>query len=151
MEPMTTFSASPFTSIPTFQGLHEAFPDAEALRAAVRGGKRHGQEILARLWITEGIPFAFQGNPSIYEEMRGWLSHRLSVHPKEITLVGSARIGYSLASPPELGRPFGKHSDLDLCIVSATLFKQFEEAVEQFRGDYQAGKVLPLSDTERQF
>jgi len=151
MIPMSTFSASPFISVQSIQNLREAFPDAEALGAAVRGGKRHGQEILARLWLTEGIPFAFQDNPSVYEEIRGWLSHRLNVHPKEITLVGSARIGYSLAAPPDLGKPFGKHSDLDLCVVSADLFRRFVEAVEQFKVDYQTGKVLPASDTERQF
>jgi hypothetical protein len=141
---MSTFSTSPFISIQSIQNLREAFPDAEALGAAVRGGNRHGREILARLWLTEGIPFAFQGTPSVYEEIRGWLSHRLNVHPKEITLVGSARIGYSLAAPPDLGKPFGKHSDLDLCVVSADLFRRFVEAVEQFKVDYQTGKVLPV-------
>jgi hypothetical protein len=70
MVPMSTFSASPFISSQSILNLRKAFPDAEALGAAVRGGKRHGQEILARLWLTEGIPFAFQDNPSVYEEMR---------------------------------------------------------------------------------
>jgi hypothetical protein len=109
------------------------------------GAPRAAREIVARLWLTEGLPSAFFTSPAIYEDMRGWLASRLNVHPKEVTLIGSARLGYSLAPPPNFGRPFGPRSDLDLSIVSADLFKRVTLAFSSFAVDYRAGAVMPRS------
>jgi hypothetical protein len=115
------------------------------------GAPRAAREIVARLWLTEGLPSAFFTSPAIYEDMRGWLASRLNVHPKEVTLIGSARLGYSLAPPPNFGRPFGPRSDLDLSIVSADLFKRVTLAFSSFAVDYRAGAVMPRSPSERAY
>jgi hypothetical protein len=81
--------------------------------------------------------------------MRGWLASRLGVHPKEVTLIGSARIGYSLAPPPEFGRPFGDRSDLDLSIVSGDLFQRVTSTFSNFSADYSSGVVAPRNLYER--
>ena len=60
-----------------------------------------------------------------------------------------SRIGYSLAPPPDFGRPFGPRSDLDLSIVSADLFQRVTSAFSNFAVDYRAGAVTPRNPSER--
>ena len=86
--------------------------------------------------------------PAIFEDMRGWLGNRLKVHPKEITLIGSARIGYSLARGPKFGREFNKNSDLDISIISSFLFGRLMTASELFHEDYINGSIRPKYDNE---
>lgn len=116
---------------------------------ALAGGPWRSFEIVVRLWLTEGPPFAFRECPAVFEDLRGWLGSRLGIHPKEITLVGSARIGYSLAPQPEFGRPFGEHSDLDLSVVSPLLFERLVAAFRLFEDDYGHGALVPRSDHQR--
>ena len=61
----------------------------------------------------------------------------------------SARIGYSLAPPPEFGKPFGEHSDLDLSVISPLLFERLVEAFRLFASDYRSGALAPRNDHER--
>lgn len=138
------FAVHPSLSIP--------FPSPKELQQALSGATatRYSHEIVARLWLTEGCPSAFRTCPSVYEDIRGWLSSRLQVHPKEITLIGSARIGYSLAPPPEFGRPFGDKSDLDLSVISRALFDRLVSAFAAFSDDYKKGTVLPRNERERE-
>lgn len=112
------------------------------------GARLAGREIVARLWLAEGLPVAFKSCPAIYESLRGWLGNRLDIHPKEITLIGSARIGYSMA-PAEFGRPFGEQSDLDLAIISTKLFERLNVDFQLFSEDYKAGTISPRNDRER--
>lgn len=77
-----------------------------------------------KLYFTEGIPFAFKQNPIIFEQMKGWLSKQIDVDSKQITIIGSARIGLSL-NPKKWGKPFSDHSDLDFIIVNFELFKKY--------------------------
>ena len=148
MDPMRTSIHLPFSVDASLLTLPSPFPNSDELRAALLGATRDGREIVARLWLTEGPPSAFQQCPAIYEDLRGWLSARLGVHPKEITLVGSARIGYSMTQA-EFGKPFGEHSDLDLAIISAQLFERLTSDFRLFSEDYEAGDVNPRSDKER--
>jgi len=138
--------ALPFATDPQFSS---RFPSPEELATSLAGASRAKREIVARLWLTEGLPSAFLPSPAVYEDLRGWLGSRLKVHPKEVTLIGSARIGYSLAPPPEFGRPFGPGSDLDLSVVSSDLFERVSSAFSRFAGDYQAGAVTPRTKYER--
>jgi len=141
--------AQPFTVDPPLLRLPIPFPNPDELRTALSGGTRRGREIFVRLWLTEGTPSAFRECPAIYEDVRGWLSSRLKIHPKEITVIGSARIGYSLAPPPEFGKPFGKHSDLDLSVISVELFESLVSAFATFADDYSQRAVAPRNDRER--
>lgn len=75
-----------------------------------------------RLWVSEGIPFAFRERPLVYECLRSWMGDRLGVEPRNITVIGSARLGCSLAREPKFGEPYGDESDLDFAIISDRLF-----------------------------
>lgn len=57
-----------------------------------------------------------------YQTLKQDVSRALDINPKEVTLIGSAKIGFSIA-PGKTFRPFRKgRSDLDLAIVSPRLF-----------------------------
>lgn len=141
--------AKPFVVDPRLSRLTIPFPSSDELRIALSGSERRTRETVVRLWLTEGFPHAFSSCPAIYEDIRGWLGYRLSVHPKEINLIGSARLGYSLAPPPRFGKPFGGDSDLDLSVISAGLFERLVAAFELFAGDYTREGVVPRNDRER--
>ena len=137
---------TPFKSEPR---LSSQFPNSAELTAALPRTQRAACEVVARLWLTEGIPCAFLQAPAVYEDLRGWLASRLTIHPKEVTVIGSARIGYSLAPPPDFGRPFNAGSDLDLSVVSNQLFQRTTSEFASFSDDYASGDVSPRSLTER--
>ncbi|MBN4083134.1 hypothetical protein JYU08_00445 [bacterium AH-315-B06] len=141
----------PFAVAPLLSGLPNPFPSPGELRAALSGGTRRTREIFVRLWLTEGTPAAFQHCPAIYEELRGWLGWRLEVHPKAINLVGSARIGFSLAPPPNFGTPFGEGSDFDFSAISALLFERLVKISQLFADDYNNGDIQPRNDRERKY
>ena len=138
--------AQPFAIDPR---LSNPFPSPDELRTALAGASRASREIVARLWLTEGLPSAFRSSPAVYEDIRGWLGARLNVHAKQVTMVGSARLGYSLAPAPKLGQPFNEKSDLDLSIISDELFYRVASAFEAFCADRRAGTVAPRTPHER--
>ena len=71
--------------------------------------------------FSSGVPFSFSGQPEVHREMVDEISRGLRVPTTSICVVGSARLGFSLA-PQNFGRPFGQYSDLDIIVVSHTLF-----------------------------
>jgi hypothetical protein len=117
--------------------------------AAINGGEQSKMAI-ARLWLSEGIPFAFKKRPALYESVRVWLGTRLGVDPKEIHVTGSARIGQSLA-PKKIGTRFGEHSDLDLFVVSQALFEQMKSDFNNWSYQFEGGMVKPGNERERRF
>lgn len=138
--------ARPFATQPD---LPTPYPSSEELKKALEGTTHVGRLVVARLWVTEGCPAVFRSCPATYEDLRGWLASRLAVHPKEITMIGSARLGYSLAPPPKFGNPFSDSSDLDLSIISSNLFQRVGSAFSTFAEDYGNGAVRPRSERER--
>src|SRR5436853_276233 len=72
-------------------------------------------------WLFSSDPYAFRGAEGAYSEFRGEISTLLDVHAAEITLVGSAQLGFSLR-PNQLFRAFRDESDLDVVVASSELF-----------------------------
>lgn len=106
---------------------------------------------LLHQWISEGIPFAFKANPLLFESVRLWLASNLNIEAKEITLIGSARLGFSLSPPPNFGKEFGKHSDLDFSIISSKLFDSCRNEFEIWKREYTEGTAFPKNERERNF
>lgn len=138
-----------FDVSPAIEPLREVYPSADAIITAVRGGNRDARYAIARLWLSEGIPYSFKARPGLYESLRRWLARRLEVQAKEITLIGSGRQGFCLSPGKDLGRPFGDHSDLDLAVVSAPLFKSLAAAFDRWNEEYAAGIVSPRHEREK--
>jgi len=140
----------PFDVSPHLDALIDTYPTAMGVAQASTEGGRRARVALARLWLSEGVPFAFRERPAVYESMRSWLASRLSVDPKEITLIGSARVGQSL-SPSRLGRPFSSASDLDLAVVSSDLFARIAAEFNTWVYGYERGEANPANSRERGF
>ncbi len=140
----------PFKVSPHLSTLLDSYPDVKLIIDAAKNGGNPSKEAIARLWLSEGIPFAFKKSPALYEVVRVWLGTRLNVDPKEIHLSGSARIGQSLA-PAKLGTVFGIHSDLDLFVVSESLFDNVRDDFNKWSYDFEAGSVQPTNDTEKKY
>ena len=125
-----------------------AYPLPNDVFAAAEVGTRE-RTILARLWISEGIPFAFRQCPGLYEEVRKWLADGLELDPKQISIAGSARLGYSLA-PKKWGEPYQSNSsDLDFFAVSERLFEGLCHDFERWSNDYVCNSVRPRTDRDR--
>ena len=117
------------------------------MEAAYRDGEQ-ARIAIAQLWLSEGIPRAFGNCPAIYDAVRSWLSQRLGVHAKEISLIGSARLGKSL-KPEKLGEPFSNYeSDLDLFIVSSDLFERLKKDFYCWSSDFKSGRIKPRNNRE---
>ena len=140
----------PFEVHNTLEGMIHVYPTADAIALASRSGGAKARLALARLWLSEGIPYAFRERPAVYEEMRFWLATRLGIDPKEISIIGSARIGQSL-SPNKQGRPFGDGSDLDFLAVSTSLFKEIVDDFNKWAYDYETRVVTPSNERECRF
>lgn len=140
----------PFRIPDPLRNLRDVYPSAESILYAARNGGDASCVVLARLWLSEGIPFAFAECPAVFEVLRGWLGARLGVHPKEISLTGSARIGSSVA-PAKIGKTFSNTSDLDLFVVSLQLFDQMRGEFDKWAYEYESGKVRPSNSREHSF
>ena len=130
----------PFYTPLTMSKLKYPYPDSDTLRSVIKNNNQEACELLAQLWISEGVPHIFLNIPGVYANMRKWLGKKLDIHPKEISITGSARFGYSLK--PKIstyGKVFTVSSDLDLFIVSENLFNRlkndFETWVEDCKND----------------
>ena len=130
--------------------LKSHYPDARTLINAAHEGGRQARVAIAQLWLTEGIPFAFSECPALYASIRSWLGTKLDVHAKEISIVGSARLGESL-NPKKIGTPFNKESDLDLFVVSGRLFNQLRNEFNIWSNDYESGVIKPRDEQEKEY
>jgi hypothetical protein len=126
------------------------YPQAELIINAGKEGGEAARHAIARLWLSEGIPYAFKDCPSVYESVRYWVATRLSVDPKEVNITGSARLGQSLA-PKKIGKVFGNGSDLDIFIISGELFEKLKHEFNDWSSDFESNKLNPSNDRERKF
>ena len=135
---------------PQLARVYGAYPRPQSVFEAAEAGKRE-RIVLARLWISEGIPFAFRKCPGLYEEVRKWLAEGIELDPKQVSIAGSGRLGYSLA-PKKWGEPYRPHaSDLDFFAVSERLFEGLCQDFERWGSDYDLGLVAPKNRREKQY
>lgn len=66
-----------------------------------------------------------------YFELRSEIAQKYEVHPNEVLVVGSSKLGFSIA-PTKRYRHFAETSDIDVVIVSSKLFDQIWKAVHQY-------------------
>lgn len=119
------------------------YPDPEVFKIFLLKATHNERYGIVRLWITEGIPYAFKGNPIMYEHFRDFIAANVYVHSKDVTLVGSGRIGYSLKKKV-WGKKFNKTSDLDFSIISNDLFTRLVKDYQKWVADFRTRKILPL-------
>jgi hypothetical protein len=103
---------------------------------------------LCRLWLSEGIPYAFKDHPCYYEYLREYIAQEIGIHPKELTLVGSARIGTSFTSKP-CGKEFNEGSDLDWTAISNDLFDLCKKDFIKWANDFKGGLIEPNNSQKK--
>ena len=141
---------TPFKISSLFQNFSEQYPDAKEIQNIAKTGGVPARNAIARLWLSEGIPYAFKKSPILYDEIRQWIATRLDVDPKEISMTGSGRIGQSLA-PLKLGTKFSEKSDLDLFIISESLLDRLRNDFNAWSFDFETGRIKPKNEREEKF
>lgn len=142
---------NPFEISELFTNFNKPYPDSNHFVHVTKNASSREKLEIVRLWLSEGIPYAFKSYPILYETIRGWLASKIDVHPKQITLIGSARIGYSLSPPPKLGKPLNSESDLDFSVISRELFVKCMNAFRLWTKDFSEGIVSPKNPKERSY
>ena len=140
-----------FEASQIFRDFGVKFSNSERVKHLLKQGSCRDLEAFIRLWLTEGVPYAFYKSPILYEEMRIWIADQLNICPKEVGLIGSARSGYAMGEREKFGRPFSTESDLDLCIVSETYFCKIQKEFNLFKQEYESGVVGPHSEDEKKY
>lgn len=67
-----------------------------------------------------------------YFDLRSRVADHFELHPNEVLVVGSTKLGFSIA-PGKPYRPFSDRSDIDVVLVSSTLFEKFWSAVFSYK------------------
>jgi len=74
-------------------------------------------------YVFQGVPYVFRNQPETVTLLFRHLRSALDLTEQNITIVGSAKIGFSL-SPHNFPRNFSDESDIDVLIVDERLFDQ---------------------------
>ena len=140
----------PFEFNPSLNEITDRYPACAQLLEALGTSGYSDRVAIARQWLSEGVPSAFEHCPAVFESLRIWLALKLGVKAKEISSVGSARIGWSLA-PRKMGKPFDRKSDLDLFVISQRLFLLICKDFCRWNSDYVNGRILPENKREEKY
>ena len=76
---------------------------------------------LVDYYLCDDVPFVFREQPELYQTLKEHLSKSLGCHESNITVVGSAKVGFSL-SPFKFERQFLSRSDIDVIVIDEKLF-----------------------------
>ena len=114
------------------------FPNPEQFLSCWTSLPEWAKSGLVSLMLSEGVPAAYLSNPLIFDQVRRGLGSRLNIDPKQVTIVGSLRLGYSLGPPPRWGKPSSASSDLDLAAISHQLFDELCEAFNNWSAKVKA-------------
>jgi hypothetical protein len=79
--------------------------------------------------ITFGSCFALE--EEAYFELKNEVSKHFKLHPSEVLVVGSGKTGFSIA-PNKRYNFFNDNSDIDVAIISPTLFDTMWQAVYEY-------------------
>jgi hypothetical protein len=93
--------------------------------------------------IFAGTPYVFESNPEVWTHARSQLAASLTSCEDNIYIVGSAKMGYSLA-PRKFGRPFAPESDIDVVVIDSNLYDTMWTSI--LRWHYRRRHRLPPRD-----
>ena len=136
----------------SLNGLEFPYPSEDILKEKLKFlyGCNEQHRYFIRSWWTEGIPYVFSKSPADYEALRQWLGKELDINPRSITLIGSARFGYSIVPKREGSSKFSSDSDLDFFAVSEFWFDSLKNEFQDWKIRYINSEIKP-SDSEDRF
>jgi hypothetical protein len=80
-------------------------------------------DMVVNSYLLQGPVFYFKGDYRRYFDFKNRISAKLNVHPNNIEVVGSAKLGFRLKME-KIGESFGADSDIDVVVVSNDLFEE---------------------------
>jgi hypothetical protein len=83
--------------------------------------KARQQKQIVDQHLIIGLPYVFQNDPALYTAMQNALAAQLRTPIADISIIGSARTGFSL-DPDKFGASFSAASDIDTIIVNSSMF-----------------------------
>lgn len=86
-------------------------------------------------YISFGNPYIFKSNENLYYELKKDLSAYFNEDIKNIIMIGSAKLGFSIA-PHKLWKEFNDESDLDIVIISEILFDKYWKELFEFNIEF---------------
>ena len=93
-----------------------------------------------RKHITTGMPVELA--EEVYFALRNTIADEFELHPSEVIIVGSCRMGFSIAAKKRY-RAAKPNSDLDVAMVSMERFDQYWDAVFAYSARDRAWKHSP--------
>ena len=87
-------------------------------------------ELFCSEYLFECVPYIFSGDSTGYFRWKATLADRLGVDPRDLILIGSAAVGFSL-DPDKNLREFDDASDVDVAVLSQ---RHFDIAWRHLRG-----------------
>lgn len=83
-------------------------------------------------YLIPGTPKCFGLRNTYYEFLEHIASH-LAIHPRNIILKGSTKIGFSISPRPEkLWMSFGEGSDLDIAVIDSAYYDRLDNEVRHW-------------------
>jgi hypothetical protein len=89
---------------------------------------------LVHKYVTFGDCYAL--NPDQHFNLIIAVADYFNIHPSEVLIVGSAKLGFSIAQDKRYC-PFGDQSDIDIAIVSTYLFDKIWQQVFNYWEEYE--------------
>jgi len=115
--------------------LVDRYPSSENFLDVARMIDEKEKEFLLRGFLSEGIPWIFKESPLYYENIRQLIAETLNIHPKDVLIIGSCRLGYSLCSD-NYGTCVNEQSDFDLTVISHSLFQKVKKVFLRWKKEY---------------
>lgn len=131
----------------TFQNPH--YPNETEFKSFFHNASEEKITYFINLWLSEGIPKIANMFPEEYQLLRESLASYLGIHSKSITLIGSARFGYSLAPHKKYQEFKPGYSDLDLSIINENVFEKFIQEFFKWSDDFTKKIVVARDKNEK--
>lgn len=104
---------------------------------------------IVRKFICFGIPYVFKDNEENYYKLKVEVAKKFNIHPNEVLMVGSGKLGFSLAPGDKRWQPFGIESDIDIAIISNKAFDFFWQQLREFEINLQPRNVKEDEDYQQ--
>lgn len=79
-------------------------------------------QLIVKKYIIHGTPYVFKDDDHKYFDLKYEIATKFKENPECVHMVGSAKLGFSIA-PTKLWNSFSEESDIDIAIISRTLFE----------------------------
>lgn len=102
--------------------------------------KKTNEDLLdfCRKHVLHGTPYVFNGRDDDFYEFRKRIANKFNIPFHEIYITGSAKLGYS----PFKNKDFDYDSDIDVAIISPSLFETIMKSISQYQVRFRKARAV---------